>query len=359
LDHSTTAQIAGDNARKSNIKRALGYFFAFVCLVWVFHDVHPQKLLSAIRIANWWFVILAVFFDVLTYVLQGLRWTLLLNPVGRLRPVKAMQAIYVGLFANEILPLRFGEVVRAFLAARWLKARIGRVVPSMVIERFLDALWLVVGIGLVAIFVPLPGNLIHAGDALGAVVLAATGLFVWLVLRKERELEHGNAVAGRSEPGLKHGMARFIANVASGLRQIGLSENLYLAAILSAAMLMCQGLAIWFIMLACGLRLGIAAGAVVLLVVRLGTAIPNAPANVGSFQFFTVLALGLFGVNKTVAAAFSIVGFAILTIPLWAIGLLSLAATGMSFGTLRTRIATEALQANGDATTKCTDEVHC
>jgi hypothetical protein len=37
---------------------------------------------------------------------------------------------------------------------------------------------------------------------------------------------------------------------------------------------------------------------------RLG--IPNAPANVGSYQFFSVLGLTLFGVDKTVAAGFSI-----------------------------------------------------
>jgi hypothetical protein len=42
-----------------------------------------------------------------------------------------------------------------------------------------------------------------------------------------------------------------------------------------------------------------------ILIVRLGTMIPNAPANVGSFQFFTFLALGSFGVEKTVAAGFS------------------------------------------------------
>jgi hypothetical protein len=45
------------------------------------------------------------------------------------------------------------------------------------------------------------------------------------------------------------------------------------------------------------------------LFVRLGTAIPNPPANIGTFQFFCVLALSFFGVEKTVAAGFSIVYF--------------------------------------------------
>jgi hypothetical protein len=104
-------------------------------------------------------------------------------------------------------------------------------------------------------------------------------------------------------------------------------------------MLISQVLAVWFMMLACNLRLPLGAGAVVLLVVRLGTAIPNAPANVGSFQFFTVLALGLFGVDKTTAAAFSIVDFAALTIPLWVIGLFAIGRTGMSLTAIRSQVA--------------------
>jgi hypothetical protein len=72
-----------------------------------------------------------------------------------------------------------------------------------------------------------------------------------------------------------------------------------------------------------------------LLVVRLGTAIPNAPANVGSVQFFTVLALRLFGEDKTIAAGFSMVYFLALTAPLWILGLLDISRTGISLSTIQ------------------------
>jgi uncharacterized protein (TIRG00374 family) len=336
--------VTDSKTQRLRVKRALGYLFALTCLVWVFHDVHPQRLLSAIHITNWRWVGLAVFFDVLTYALQGVRWKLLLHPVGHIRSLKATQAIYVGLFTNEVAPLRLGEIVRAFLAAKWLHTGIAAVLPSIVVERFLDALWLVAGVGLVAMFVPLPKNLVHAGDALGALVLAATALFLWLVLRKERQLEHGTVFETCSGSRGKTAIYRLVASVAGGLRQIGLSSQLQIAVAISAAMLACQALAVWFIMLAFGLKLGIVAGTVVTIVVRLGTAIPNAPANVGSFQFFTVLALGLFSINKTTAAAFSIVDFAILTLPLWTFGILSLAASGMTFASIR-RMARKALEA--------------
>ncbi len=322
----------------TRLQRWLGYLFAAACLVWVFYGLHPRHLLHAIKIEYWMWLAPAIFFDVLTYVVQGVRWSLLLTPVGNLRPLHATQAIYAGLFTNEIMPLRLGELVRALLVSRRLDSGMGKVVASLVVERFLDALWLAVGIGLAAILTPLPKNLLEAGDALGAFVLAAIVVLLWIVLRKEKQLERREEEMA-SQTIVRSRISSALKSLAGGLREIGISPNLYLAGLLSAVMLACQALAVWFMMLAYGLTLPLTAGAVVLLVVRLGTTIPNAPANVGSFQFFTVVALGLFGVEKTQAVGFSIVDFVVLTVPLWLLGLLALTKSGLTVASLRKEIA--------------------
>lgn len=310
-------------------KRWAVYLLALAALVWVFHDVHPQRLLSAMVIQNWWILAVAVAVDILTYVLQGARWALLLRPVGRLRPIKATQAIYAGLFTNEVLPLRLGEVVRAYLASRWVDARVSAVVPSMLVERLLDGLWLSLGIAYAATVVPLPGKLVDAGGVLAAIVVVAAAVFVWIVYRQERTLEHG----GQSHSG--SGIGSAVSKFAEGLAAIGISRYLFVAALLSGGMLLCQALAAWFMMLSLGIKLPLSAGATVMIIVRLGTSIPNAPANAGSFQFFTVLAMALFGVDKTVAAGYSVVDFFVLTAPLWLLGLAAIWQTGMSFSSLR------------------------
>jgi len=275
---------------------------------------------------------LAIIADILTYVLQALRWKLLLAPVGRLSTLRATQGIYAGLFTNELVPLRFGELVRAFLVSRWLSLRFTEVLPSIVIQRFLDALWLAVGISLAAIFVPLPKGLAEVGDALGGIVLLATLLFLWMVFRKKKKPE---CTEHDSSPRVLRGLLRFGFELACRLCDIGISYRLYLAAVLSAGMLASQALALWLMMLACRIDLALSAAAIVLLVVRLGTAIPNAPANVGSFQFFSVLALRFFGEDKKVAAGFSMVYFLALTVPLWILGLLAISRSGMNLSTIR------------------------
>ncbi len=339
MDPAATRVAAAAPVRPATwLKRALMYAFAAVCLAWVFHDVHPRQMLAAMKIANWWFVALAIAVDILTYVVQGVRWTALLVSVGSIDSLRATQAIYAGLFANEVMPLRLGEVVRAWLVSRWLQARMAMVLPSIVVERFLDAMCLAAGLGMAALFVRLPRDLLDASDILGVVVLAAAALFVWLVFRKDKQLTARPADRARSGA-IGFRLGAFVGDIARGVRDIGLGRRFYLATLLSAVMLITEALAVWFMMLACGMRLPFGAGIIVFLVVRIGTAIPNAPANVGSFQFFTVVALGLFGVEKTPAAAFSIILFAVLTAPLWVLGLLAISRTGMSLADLRDKVS--------------------
>ena len=318
--------------RHPGVKRALAYAFALACLFWVFHDVNPRRLLASMSIRNWQFIALAITVDILTYVLQGLRWKVLLAPIGRVSWLETTQAIYAGLFTNELIPLRFGEVVRAFLVSRWLSTRFRSVLPSMVFERFLDAVCLVTAIGLAAIVVPLPNEFIKAGYVLSCIVLCAAALFVWLVYRgTKRSPRDARSSASR----FVRGVSSFVAQFASGLRDIGELDRIVPTALLSAGMLTCQIFALWLILLGCGIGLSLLAGMIILLIVRLGTAIPNAPANVGSTQFFSVLALQFFGVEKTVAAGFSITYFLVLTIPLWILGLFVISKAGIKISDVR------------------------
>jgi uncharacterized protein (TIRG00374 family) len=322
------------SARASRLLRqSLGYLIGGVCLIWVFHDVHFGRFLHDVTGINWWWVALAVVFDIASYVIQGLRWRLLLHPTGRISLLHAVQAIYAGLFTNEVLPMRFGELVRAYLASRWASARFVAVIPSMAVERLFDGVWLAMGIGLTAMFIPLPRDLLEAGDILGAIVLVGTGVFVYAVLRTQRA-QHG---PGQESAGWKpwRAVRSAVEHMAGGLHTLGRSRFFYAGFALSLVLLLSQSLSFWLAMRAYKLRFPFWVGLAVLLILHLGTAIPNAPGNIGTFQFFVVVGLALFGVEKSQAAGFSVVVFLILTIPLWAIGFLALSRSGTTLAAIR------------------------
>jgi hypothetical protein len=130
-----------------------------------------------------------------------------------------------------------------------------------------------------------------------------------------------------------------IEQVAEALRSMGGARSIYGAAGLSGLLLAAQILSFWLVMTAYGLRLSLWHGAAVFLIVHLGTMVPGAPSNIGTYQFFTVLGLMLFDVDKTVASGFSVVVFLILTIPLWAIGLVAFGRAGLTLQAVREEAA--------------------
>lgn len=318
----------------------LGYGIALACLVWVFHDVRWADLFGNLASMNWRWVALAVALDVASYLSQGWRWSLLLRSRGRFSPLDAVQAIYSGLFVNEILPMRVGEVLRGYLAARRLHAGTAIIVSSMMVERFFDGVWIALAVGITILMVPLPRYILGAEELLAALVVGAAALFVYLVLRRKSEPPKDIEIAG-----IRGRMRRTLVQLGGGIRDIGRSRHLYASFAVSSLVLIFQILAFWLIMCGYGLGLSFWHGAAVLLIVHVGTMVPGAPSNVGTYQFFTVLGLTQFGIDKTLAGGFSVVVFLILTIPLWVIGSIAFGRSGMTLQHLRSHVDTSA----GDA----------
>ena len=311
--------------------RALGYTLAIVCLYWVLRELDLSELLRRIAEMDPFWVAVAVLFDVLSYVCQGVRWKLLLRPVGRITLLRTTQAIYAGLFVNEMLPMKVGEIVRAFLISRWTSVKLSLVVPSILLERLFDGVWLAVGIVITILFVPLPRKLVDAGDVFGVAILAALVIVTLLALSGRRPSSNNSTKKKR--------FITLVQSMSFELRVAGKTRSALLAFVLSLLLMLLQGLSFWFVMRAYGLHLSLPIGLAVFIIVHLGTLVPTAPANVGSYQFFTLLGLTLFGVEKATAAGFSLVVFVVLTAPLWAIGLWAFGSSGLTFFQIRSELA--------------------
>lgn len=327
-------QAVGESSKWGFIQCAIGYLLAAAGLIWVLHDFQLGQLRSLVANLEWRWIALAVVCDVTSYLCQGARWRLLLKPLAEVSTLRATQAIYAGLFTNEILPMRLGELVRAYLVARWTAAKLVAVIPSMVVERLFDGIWLAAGIGLTAMFVPLPKDLLRAADALGTGVVVATAALAYVILRPPK--------TRRFSTGPLRLVSAVVERLLSSLQGIARTREFYLSLGGSLLLLICQAMAFWLVMLGCGLHLSFWIGVAVFLIVHLGTAIPNAPANVGTYQFFTVVGLTLFGVDKSAATGFSLVVFLLLTLPLLVLGFVAMSVSGTGLlkirGELRTLI---------------------
>ena len=126
--------------------------------------------------------------------------------------------------------------------------------------------------------------------------------------------------------------------VLTDLHAMGTAPSFYAAVLMSLLMPFCQVLGMWAMMRSYGLSLSLLAAMVVLLIINLGVSLPNAPANVGSYQFFCVLGLSVFDVEKTTATGFSFFALLALTLPLVLLGFAALLRSGMSLRSMREKV---------------------
>lgn len=307
----------------------VGYGVAFGCLVWVYRGFDWKTELPRLAAADWRWVALAVATDIAVYVCQGFRWSVLLRPLKPVSAWRSIQAIYIGLFANEVLPLRSGEVIRCYLQGRWNGLSFAAVLPSIVLERILDGVWLLAGFFAASRFVELPGLLVQGARALGFVIVVAAAVMAVAAARHRDGT--GPEPAGRRE--------RFFRSLIESLRALGRPSSLAGGAVLSLLYLGLQVAPVYALMRALDMDLSVWAAAVVLVVLRLGSVPPQAPSNVGAFQFFAVLGLQLLDVAKPDAVRFATLLFFVVTVPLWLAGFVALLATRMRLSEIRREAA--------------------
>jgi glycosyltransferase 2 family protein len=319
------------------LRMAFGLALAAVCLTWVFHDTDWKTLAGNLKAINPAWASLGVLFVALSFVCHGLRWHLLLKPLGALRVVRAAQAVYCGIFVDEILPLGFGEVTRAYIVSVWLGREFVSIIPSMAMERLFEAAWLAIGIGVTALAVPLPKNLNRAVGIFGLAVLALVGIVLFIMIRKK---ETGEDDSPRRMPLGKSGrrLKSLLGRLEDGFRSIGFSRDLGAAFMISLFVFALRAAALWFFMRAYGLRLPFWMGAATFVIILFGTGFPLTPASIGTNQFFCVIGLSLFGVGKTIAAGFSVIGYIFMIFPTLVIGALALARSGIKISVLKDRI---------------------
>ena len=314
---------------RTRVVIVLTNLFSLACLVWTIRDAHLGELRDRLVSMNWSWVAVAVVANLAVYFWQGVRWRLVLRPVAGISFLRVARAIYVGLFANEVLPLRAGEVLRCYLVTRWTGLPFSVSLASGLIERIFDGIWLCLCFIFALRFTPMPPELrylVDAGYVLGFAVLGGAVVLGVAMFRHQRV---------PADPP-RQGWRRRFAVLLADLGLIGHSRYLAVAFLQSLPYLLLQVIPIWASFLGYGLPgLNLRAAFTLMVILRLSSAVPQAPGNVGLFQFLTKESLErIFHLPAAEAAGFSLVLWGIVTLPLLAAGAVALDVTGAKISEL-------------------------
>jgi uncharacterized membrane protein YbhN (UPF0104 family) len=123
-------------------------FFAFlglgIVLFWlIYKDQDPERIKSILKNdVNYIWIWISLVLGILSHISRAMRWALMIEPLGR-KPglLNAFLSVMVGYLMNLVIP-RMGEISRCGVLARYEKISFTKLVGTVVTERIIDILML-------------------------------------------------------------------------------------------------------------------------------------------------------------------------------------------------------------------------
>lgn len=305
----------------------IGIAISALFLYLAFRGQDFGEIRDSIRQTNIWWVIpaLALYFG--GVYLRAVRWRILLRPIApQATSNQLMPIIVIGFMANNLLPLRAGEIVRSIVIGRELQVRKTSALATIAVERIFDGITMLAFLAVSMIFVSLTAELRHlalisfiifAGLLLALVLLTFGGDLVGRILQ---------LVLGPLPDSIRERVEHLAESFLGGLGVLKSRGDLAKVVLTSVGAWLLEAGMYYLLAVSFGAQVREVMNAAVTLlttgVANLSTLIPGAPGYIGQFEYGVKLVLnGAFGVPESQALAYAIVVHAALYFPITILGL--------------------------------------
>jgi len=249
-------------------------------------------------------VLAAIF---LMQLLRSFRWGLILSPLEKIDQLSLFSVTSVGFLAIIAIPARVGELARPYLITKKSRIKMSAALGTILVERALDSLTVLIIAVFVLFFTPLPPWLIRSSVLFLLLTLAFVSVMILMIVKREASLRVLAPLIGKLPARAAERVNRLISHFVDGFRIIVDPALLISATGLSIVIWLVDVLAIYLLFLAVGFQLPAVAAFVIMIILIIGIAIPTAPGFIGNWHYFCILGLSLFGVPKTDALTFAII----------------------------------------------------
>ncbi len=279
-----------------------------------FRDVNWTLLKEALQTANLWWLLLSAITIVASGLPRAWRWRILLLPVASNISIRsAFWAVMVAYAGNVVFP-RAGEVARALALERDHPTGISAILATVIVERLLDLLTLLIIFGVVLFFTREQIGAAFPGLEQVALLALPVILFAFIFLgllsaRGEHGLSFCHRLLARLSPRLADGTTHILRSFLQGMRAIhtveGYAGILVSTVILNSLYLFAMYLPFYSFDLSHTYNLGLFEAMVVMTFATIGFVLP-APGGIGAYHFFCAQTLQHFyHVPQETALAFA------------------------------------------------------
>jgi uncharacterized protein (TIRG00374 family) len=310
----------------------IGVIVSALCLYFVFRGLSVRDVGKAMQQANFHWVVVALLIYACGYMTRAVRWEVLMKPIKPLPALQLLGPMVIGFFANNVLPFRMGELVRAHVTGQKFGISRTASLGTIVLERIFDTLSFLSIFLAVALFFPFPSAVKHAAYALG---FACGGLIVVLFLAsKHQDRAHALIdhlpLSNKWREKIQHILVNFTHGIS------GMTQGAYVAQalVLSLVVWLIEGTTVYLIARAFPIHLTYPQAYFLLFFLGLSVTLPQAPGYVGTVELFGVTALSLLGIPREqgLPVILTIHGTQFCFIAL--LGGLALWQEGLSFGSI-------------------------
>ena len=302
------SKVAPDN--KLWIGIGISLFFLFL----LFRKIDFHKLLAAFREMDYRYLLPAVFFTFISYFFRAVRWKYLLLPLKKTRMKNLFPATIIGYMANNLLPARLGEFVRAYVLGEKEGLSTSAVFASLVVDRLFDGFTVLLILLLTFFTVKLPPGMgkVQNGLVVGGYVTLAVYITVviFLVTLKRKTLQTINLIAWFLKPFPAKVSEKIIPLLGSFIEGVRLSSRpAELVALLSTSGVI-WFFAIWpvdLLLRSFGIILPITASMFIMVFLVFAVMVPASPGYVGTYHAACVYGLMAFNIQKEKALSIALI----------------------------------------------------
>ena len=352
------------------VKFWIGILISAVCLYFVFRNIEVTKVLEAMRSVNYFYLTLAAVLQVSTIVLRAERWKYLLAPIKKLGFKHLLPATMIGFMANNVLPARAGEFIRAYVIGQ--KENISKTssFATIILERVCDMITMLSFLVMILFFVKFPQQTgAEASNSLislerlqiigGLSAIFVFALLLFLVLLKELPRQTTAFMKLLLKPLPKSLGDKILAIVESfreGLQVLQTGKHLFFLVFWSLSVWLVASASAWVVTRAFALDLPFMAGVFITAITAFSAAIPSSPGYVGPFHAAVSASVLFFlpELDKSTAAGIAIIFHLICIVPVTLLGIYYLWRENMSFSEIQ-HIEEDGQKDRGDAPSEAAD----
>jgi len=274
----------------------IGLLVAGVCLYYAFRGVSFSQLVGVLAHGRPLPILLALSLYIFGYLLRSERWAVLIKPIRTISASSLFWPMVIGFFANNVLPFRMGELVRAHICGRKFKISRAASLGTILLERICDSLAFLTTFLVASLFYPFNRDLEKGAWLLGGGCIL---VLVLLVLIRQYEGWFHAALDRCPVPAswktrFKNLTIHFIHSTS------GITQPRYVIEAMAFSLVIWSIEGTFLYLMAHAFAVDIKYGQAFFLLLALGLSVtlPQAPGYVGTYELFGVTALGFLGIPK-------------------------------------------------------------